>query len=354
MPDDFLTTLGRNRLNHKEHDMKKLNSRMKILACCPGMRDPIAPLRTDVAFDARTYDAPSRRKDLLRWLQDTTRVLERGATSLEDIKRVCEEGPVLTALLALRSEGWTPGRLWLCYVPSSGEVRDLETRLDCTRRLALRLAEVQGERLDVEFKALDANTPALYNGMVAAMRETLSTAVSDLPGGGVGADLRILVGPGTPQQNFGMMAFAGSRPGTAVMQVMNPRDEIPGGRVLHRLTLDGLELPALSSLGEEVPLVKELRSRVRDLEKLNSALERAQSNHSGDRVVFDEAFRLSDHMAALEKSVVAQAIAETSRRGPVNQTTLATVLGVTRQAMPKILLRVGIDLSHRGNGEEGN
>lgn len=196
-------------------------------------------------------------------------------------------GPVITALDAAMDQGQAFDAVCLLYAPGSrpvevSELARLTGLVIQSRYPGVRAYDVKLEMRTVDFppgsdedaEPLESLLPLAVADWAACLRG-IPTVLNHLMKS-QGFDLSVILGPGTPQMNAGLLEYARSTPGTGLFQIYHPNpgraSEGQNRDLLRPIALP--ELEAASPLGRRLQETrKALAAKTAELEALRASSE---------------------------------------------------------------------------------
>lgn len=315
----------------------------KTLIVCPGLRDPFRAKNVEI----RTTSPEKLRTLFKRWLG--RRIIDLRGSSPEALPDVTL-GPALTGIHAMRD--WRPDQVLMPYQQGP----DMDFRIPACQHVFAQLLPKASPETFVPVPVAVAN-PADYGRVWRPLHEALEDRLS----GHVDADVRILLGPGTPAFNLGLFLFRYRvMPTAKLYQVLNPDDvEAASAKleadwklpVLLPLDKPGETLPDLRFDGKDTPEIERLRALVKDLERRAALAETGRDVGAEMPVVgamspaeelemLNDKQRLDQRRYLLAKLLELEA-ATAEERAP-SQEQAAKLLGISRQGFAKGLKSHGI------------
>lgn len=237
----------------------------RVLIAAPGFRDPF----WCEAHNIRPEDEAVKKAAAQEWLRRVGEAWRQGPpiTTFTEKSSEPREGPVLSALAAFARLAWVPDTVYLVYAnDAAGDM--LARYVACQRVVPHRLAHlagVSGEELPggVQPAEMDGASVARYGDAYQSVRRALA-AIGRAAAKSSDAEVRVLVGPGTPAVNFAMMLFAYDMlPRAALWQSLNPRLAPEGVEEIRR---DGTMLPILRVDGDAPKQLEDANRRIQELE----------------------------------------------------------------------------------------
>jgi hypothetical protein len=275
---------------------------MSTLLAFPGLQDPylleaLRPFQNDLPKLKTYYDEA---------------LAARKGNRQEDYKRLVPQvGPILTALQYAPK----PPKGYL-FIISEDEKMQMRVKA-LSERIAFDYAAKDLPEPSIIVGHLDPHIVASYDGCVENVRNAVLSCVD------VNEPLSILIGPGTPQCNFGALVLGFSMPNVSYLQVLQPKER-----------------------GEEKKLVPiafgELFERFGDVTALREQLLRTGAPAETEQLDLGGGIRAC--VARARKEYLSLLVADMSANGMPTVSDVAARAGVDRKTMGNYLEEAGIDL----------